>query len=34
MTILTGLAVVVFATLAAAWINDHTSFGGQLEVEE
>lgn len=31
MSFLTGLAVVLFATLAAAWINDNTNLGGQLE---
>ncbi len=31
MSFLTGLAVVIFATLAAAWVNDNTSIGGQLE---
>ncbi len=31
MSILTGLAVVILATLAAGWINDHTTLGGRLE---
>ncbi len=31
MSFLTGLAVVLLATLAAAWINDNTSLGGQIE---
>lgn len=31
MSFLVGLAVIVVATVAAGWINDNTSFGGQLE---
>lgn len=31
MSFLTGLAILVVATVAAAWINDNTSLGGQLE---
>jgi hypothetical protein len=31
MSFLAGLAILVVATVAAAWINDHTSLGGQLE---
>ncbi len=31
MSFLMGLAVIVVATFAAAWINDNTSVGGQLE---
>ncbi len=31
MSFLMGLAVIVVATAVAAWINDNTSLGGQLE---